>query len=129
VEIKLFLSFLFFSFLCPYNTCFAETPTASQIERSQELLEKEQILKNKLEKKDKVFIKKITVKGVTILTEDKIKEIILPFQKHWLTKKDIQQILDLLAQAYKQEGYAGKPPNTSFQIKKSNLEIQIGESK
>jgi hemolysin activation/secretion protein len=119
---------LIFLFLGSYDMHCAEIPTASQIERSRELLEKEKSLRNELEKNNKVFIKKITLKGATALSKDQIREIILPFQRRWLSRQDIQQILDLIARAYQRAGYTGKPPQASFQLKKNNLEIQIKES-
>lgn len=118
---------LFFLFLSFETACFAEQSSASQIERSQEILKEEEVLRDKLKTEDKVFIKKIIVKGVTLLDEDEIKEIILPFQKHWLSKTDIQQILDAIGQAYKQKGYAGQPLKISFEVKKSCLRINIEE--
>lgn len=121
------LLILFFTFI-PFETiCFAEPPSVGQIERAQEILQKEEILRNKLEKEEKVYIKKIIVKGATLLDEGKIKEIILPFQKHWLSKTDIQQILDIIGQAYKQKGYTGSPIRISSQIKKNCLEINVEE--
>ncbi len=123
------MGLLLIFFIClPFKAiCFAEPPSAGQIERAQEILQKEDILRNKLEKEEKIYIKKIIVKGVTLLDEDKIKEIILPFQKHWLNKTDIQQILDIIGQAYKQKGYTGLPLRIYSQIKKNCLKIEIKE--
>lgn len=106
---------------------FAQNITPAQIERSQEILEEEKIIRDKLEKEEKVYIKKIIVKGVTLLSQAQIKEIISPFQKHWLTKEDIQQILDLLEKAYINNGYGNKVKGISYQIKKRVLGIQIEE--
>lgn len=121
-KIFIFL-FLILSFSC---LGFAQT-TPAQLQRSQEILEKERALKDKLEKGEKVYIKKIIVKGATLLNQEQIKEIILPFQKHWLTKNDIQQILALIERAYINNGYATKLKGISYQIKKRILEIQIEE--
>jgi len=118
---------LFFLFLSFGILCFAEQPSASQIERTQEIIQKEEILRDKLKIGEKVFIKKIIVKGVTLLNEDEIKKIILPFQKHWLSKADIQQILDAIGEAYKEKGYVWQFLKTSFDIKGSCLEINVEE--
>lgn len=122
--LTLILFFLFLSFETP---CFAEQPSASQIERTQEIIQEEKILRDKLKTGEKVFIKKIIVKGVTLLDEDEIKKIILPFQKHWLSKADIQQILDAIGEAYKEKGYVWQLLKTSFEIKGSYLEINVEE--
>ena len=122
------LALIFFFLLLPFEAvCFAEPPSASQIGRGQEILQKEEILRNKLEKEEKVFIKKIIVTGITLLDEDKIKEAISPFQAHWLTNKDIQQILELLKEAYRQQGYPGLHASISYQIKRKNLLIKVEE--
>jgi len=118
---------LFFLFLPLETICFAEQPSASQIERTQEIIQEEEILRDKLKTGEKVFIKKIIVKGVTLLDEDEIKKIILPFQKHWLNKEEIQQILDAIGQAYKQKGYTQALLKISFQIKKNCLKIDVEE--
>lgn len=118
---------LFFIFTL-YNLCFAQAPTVSQIERTQELTEKEEAVRNKLEEEEKVLIKKIIVHGATSLSKDQIREIVLPFQNHWLSKKDIQVIISLLKAAYNQKGYNNQPAKISFEIKKHSLKIQIEEN-
>jgi len=87
----------------------------------------EKALRTEVEKGKKVYIKKVTVKGATLITEDQIKEIILPFKDRWLTGSDINIILDSITSAYKQKGYEGQPSKISFQVKKSNLEINVEE--
>lgn len=106
---------------------FAQLPTA-EVQRAEEITEKEKILREKIEKEKKVFIKRIIVEGVTLLSEDQIKGIILPYQKKWLISKDIQQILEFLKQTYKQMGYNGQPSRISYQIKKKHLIIKVEES-
>ena len=105
------------------EACFAQAPTASQIERTQKDLEKEKALRETIEKGQKVFIKKIIVKGATLLSEEQIKETILPFQKHWLTKEDIQRLIDSLKQLYQQQ--TQQVPTVSYEIKSRNLVINI----
>lgn len=67
--------------LISYNLCFAQT-SASQIEKTHQDLEMEKTLRTEVEKGEKVYIKKVTVKGATLITEEQIKEIILPFKDH-----------------------------------------------
>ena len=106
---------------------FAQGHSASRIERSQEILEKEEALREKIEKEEKVYIKKIILKGITSLSKEQREKIISPFQARWLTKKDIQQILELLKEAYHQQGYPGLPASISYQIKRNNLLIKAEE--
>jgi hemolysin activation/secretion protein len=131
---KKLIIILFFIFLGTsieinlFAFAFAESVSPSQIQREQEILEKEKALREKIEKKEeKIFIKKILIKGIRLLTEDQIKEIILPFQEKWLTKKDIQQLIDLIIQAYHQKGYNESDLKISYEIKKKCLKIQVEE--
>lgn len=121
--------FVFAFILILFNLCFAQDHTASQIEKAQQDLEMEKALRTEVEKGKKVLIKKIIVKGVTLLTEDQIKEIILSFKNHWLTGSDINLILDSITSAYKQKGYQGQPAKISYQVKKGCLEINVEEIK
>jgi len=67
------------------------------------------------------------VEGVSLLSKEQIEEIILPFQKHWLSKDEIQQIIDLIIHAYKQEGYEESPVKISYEIEEKRLKIQVEE--
>lgn len=106
-----------------HYTIFAQPPVG-EIQRAEEILEKEKILREKLEKKEKIFIKKIIIEGASLISEEKLEEIILPFPRKWLSKEDIQQILEQILQAYKQKD---KEPEISYQIRKRQLKILIKE--
>ena len=124
------LAIILFSLFClgPLGSdSFAQALPIGQIERTQELLEKEKAFRGRIEREEKVFIKKIIVEGVTLLNEGQIKELILPFQKRWLSKDEIQQILDALTAAYRQNGYKEQPAKISFEIKKGFLKIKVDE--
>lgn len=99
----------------------------SQLERSQEMIEKEEALRSKLENQEKVFINKIIISGSTILPEEDLKDINLAHKRKWLTKDDIQQILELIKQRYETEGYPTDSLKIDYKIKKNNLEVQIEE--
>ncbi len=114
--------------LCSFNFCFSQPPSMGEIQKTQQDLEMEKALRTEVEKGKKVLIKKITVKGATLITEDQIKEITLPFKNHWLTEADINLILDSITSAYKQKGYQNQPAKISFQIKKGYLEINVEEN-
>lgn len=109
--------------------CFAQGTTASQIERTQEILEKEKALRERIEKGEKIFVRKIIVTGFTLISEDQIKEITLPFKNHWIFKDDIQLILDSIVAAYQRNGYNGRIANISYQIRKNRIiEIEVVEN-
>jgi len=119
---------ILFSCLIFYDLSLAEVSTG-QILRSQEILEKEKALRERLQEEEKVFIKKIKIEGVTLLTESQIRQIISPFQKRWLTKTQIQQILELIKEAYRKNSYQNQPKGISYQIKGKELSIKVEEVK
>lgn len=117
-------------FLCSLiearGAAFAQT-SASQIERTQEMTQNEEVLRNKIEEPKKSFIKTIIVQGASLLSKDQIKEIVLPFQNRWLSKDDIQEIMRSLSAAYGQKGYQNQPAGISYEVKKNSLIISIKE--
>ena len=121
-HIATFLPLLLIFFI--RNPGFAQT-SVSQMQRAQDLLEKERALSQKLEEPQKIYIKKIIVEGATLLSPEEIKEIISPLQRRWLTKEDIQQIMESLRQAYQRKGYTKQPAKISYRIEKKNLIIVI----
>ena len=105
---------------------FAQT-SVSQMQRAQDMLEKERALSQKLEEPQKIYIKKIIVEGALLLSADEVKKIVSAFERHWLTKLDIERILEALKQAYKDKGYTGEPLKISYQIKQKSLIIRVEE--
>jgi len=105
---------------------FAQT-SVSQMQRAQDMLEKERALSQKLEEPQKIYIKKIIVEGALLLSADEVKRIVSAFERHWLTKLDIERILEALKQAYKDKGYTGEPLKISYQIKQKSLIIRVEE--
>lgn len=128
----------------------ASTPSASNIERSQEILnQNEQIKKQIQEPKEKVkiddnlpkevtsqesagpkiLVKNITVTGVTIFSTVKIKAITSQYENKELTLRDIQKIADLITDLYRQKGYitsrAYVPPQ---KMENGALEIKVVEA-
>ncbi|MCK9603872.1 MAG: hypothetical protein M0R66_05905 [Candidatus Omnitrophica bacterium] len=121
IKIGLILVFLFFASNMGI-ICFAQTSAAplGQVERSEELLNKDEALRKKIEEPEKVFIEEIILTGFT-LSDDQIKEMISPYQKRWLTKNNIQDIIDLLREACQQK--SGQAPEISFEVKGRQLII------
>lgn len=118
---------LFYSSIGLRGICFSQV-TPGQIERSQEIIQNEEALRSRVGQESKVLIKKIIVQGANLLTTDEIKKLTLAYENHWLSKSDINEIIDLLKAAYKQKGYDNQPVETSFRIKKGYLKIRIKEA-
>lgn len=117
-----------FVLLSFYRLGFAENPSVSQIQRTQEILEKEGALEKKIGKEEKVFIRKTTVKGAKLLTEEEIRQIVLPYQKRWFYKNEIEAIPDALKKAYQKKGLKNQPARISFRIKRNYLQINVDEN-
>jgi hemolysin activation/secretion protein len=79
-------------------------------------------------KEERIFIKKINVIGVTLLSQKEIEEIITPFENKELTLRQLQRIADLITDSYRQKGYitsrAYLPPQ---KIEEGILEIRVLE--
>lgn len=126
---KIKIALLLFFVLGTGVLCFAQvTPPLSQIERSQELIDREEDLRKKIEEPRKQYFEEIVLEGSTKLTEDEVNEIISPYQKKWLDKEDIQQIIELIKEAYRSKGCADGLLEISYQIKEKRLIIEIKES-
>lgn len=104
--------------------CFAQK-TAGEIARFEELLEEEAALRQKINSPDKVFVKKISIKGAELLNEKEIGEIIPPLEGHWLTEDDINQIAGALTQAYEKKGVKLAADEITTEIKGDILEVCI----
>ena len=98
------------------SPCRAQT--IEQMQRADQMLEQERQLRDRLEE-EKIFAGEIEVEGVTLLGQDEVVEIISPFHKHWLTKKDIQRLLDSVKTAYSRKGYETGKLDVSYQVKKN----------
>lgn len=116
------LFFIFGSFSFSFSQ-----PSMGEIDKMQQDIEKDKLLRVEVEKAKKVFIKEIVVKGATLITEDQIKEIILPFKNHLLSGADIDLMLNSISSAYAQKGYQNQPVKITFKINKSKLEISVEE--
>lgn len=108
---------------------FAAPTTAGTIERSQEILQQDNVLRQKIEQKERFFVKKIILKGASKLSEEEINNIIVSSQGGLMTKKDIQQIIDSLKSAYEKKGINPDRIKITYKLKKSGiLEIDLKES-
>lgn len=106
----------------------AENPPAGQIERSHELLEKERALLERLNRQGKVYIKRIIVESRSLLTGEEVNEIILPFQRQWLNKEDIEEIIGLIIEALSRKGYDRAMIDVSHEVNRKQLVIKVRET-
>ena len=130
-------------------TTFAFAQTAEQIPKTQEEIEKEKRLREKIEKEApkveieekipaallapkaeeaKVFIKSITVTGVSFLSEQEVRKIVSNFENQELNLAQMQKVADLITDAYRKKGYitsrAYLPPQ---KIETGILEVRVLE--
>lgn len=112
--------------LLSFNFCLAQD-IPGKIQRTEEVISKEEGLRKKVEEPRKFYICQIMVEGATLLSEDIIKQIILPFKKAWLTEAEIQQILGLFKQAYQQQGHSRRLKEITYEIKARCLKVKVSE--
>jgi len=120
----LLIGYVLFIRKIPY--VFAEIPTPAQIIRSEELIQQDEAWRKKI-KEDRFYISKILVKGVRALSEKDLREILVPFEKKWLTAYDIQEIIDRISDAYEENGIFKEELEIDFEVKKKVLEITVKE--
>ncbi|MDD4980571.1 MAG: POTRA domain-containing protein [Candidatus Omnitrophica bacterium] len=144
ISIYLFLACLLFF---PKSYAWAAT-TPEQEMRSQELQEKDQALREKIEtprkapevkeelpappaaptSTEKVSVKKINVTGVTLIAQKEINKIVLPFENQDLSLRELQRAADLITDIYRQRGYitsrAYLPPQ---RIEQGVVEVRVME--
>jgi hemolysin activation/secretion protein len=144
--IVLFVLFLISTFYLPTSSL---AQTASQYEKSERELEKEEELRERIEKKEekpiikeeeeevvpeeegrKVFVKKIEVTGVTVFPKEKIREIVKDYEGKELSVREIHKVADLITDLYRQKEYltsrAYIPPQD---LTGGILEIRVLEGK
>lgn len=107
----------------------AQTPTASQIQRTQELLEKERALQEKIKTGTKVFVKFIVVQGASLINKEEISQITSGFKNRWLSQSEIKEILGLVRELYRQGGYQGRVSEVFYKMEKNSLIITVKEVK
>ena len=108
---------------------FSEIPSASQIEREQEVLEREKGAENKLKKGQKVFIKEVTVRGANSLGKEQINALVSEYQGHWFSPGEIEDVRERIKGDYEKKGFENQPAKISFRIEKGHLWIDVEELK
>ncbi len=113
---------IFSIFILTLNTR-AYAQGVSQVERSQEIIEKDRILKKRIET-EMFFIKDIILEGEDLVPQDKIEEITSGFKNRALSLSDISLIIDLLRQLYAQEGF---DVDISYNIEGEILRLKVAK--
>jgi outer membrane protein assembly factor BamA len=109
------------------GTSFAGPASPGSIQRAQEILEEDRVLMERLGKGEKFYIKKIEVKGAFLVGHEQIRDIVDPFQRKWLTRKDIRMILEAIQELYKKNGHEDKLHAIAYKIKAETLRISVKE--
>jgi len=107
----------------------SQNESASTIARSQEMIEKEASLRENINKNDKIYLKKAVIKGATLIDKEKIKETLRPFKNCWVSKYDIQLIIDSISAIYQEKGCSEKIEGISYKIDRNILNISVKEKK
>lgn len=99
----------------------------SQALRSEEILQKDQALMKQIEQPIKSYIKKLIIQGASLLNEEEIAKISQRYEKKWLSKQEIQQVMDLIKEVYKEKGYSEKIEEITAEVNGKTLKIKIVE--
>ncbi|MBN2120314.1 MAG: ShlB/FhaC/HecB family hemolysin secretion/activation protein [Candidatus Omnitrophica bacterium] len=77
---------------------------------------------------ERIFIKRINVKGVTFISQEEVREITKPYENKELSLKQMQEIADQISNLYYKEGY---PTSRAFvpiqEFDKEELELKVRE--
>jgi len=96
-----------------------------QIQRSQEILQEDKMLREKIGQEIKVFIEKVVVKGADDLSKEEINNLALPYLKRWLKESEIREFIDQVKELYAKKSHDGISFEVSRKINGSTLEIII----
>ena len=120
---SIILILIFFSLIAYFTPSVAEGIDASRIEQSREDLDKEEALRKRISQEEKVFIKKVVVSGITLLDKEQVRETLLPYEGHWLSKEDIAEMLNSILQLYQKYNYQPGYYNSFFNNRIFNFQI------
>ena len=104
--------------------CLAQQTSPSQIQRSQEILEKEEALRKRIEGRT-FLIETITVEGVTLINKEQIEKIVQASVNKQFNKKEIDKLIQALKDLYKQHGYDTDQLKIDYSVDERNLIINI----
>jgi outer membrane protein assembly factor BamA len=110
-------------------SAYAADIPAERLERSQELLDNDKLLMEKLNTEEKVFVKNIVFKGDNSVSPETILRITGPYQGRWLTNSDMVQIVELIAAECRKSGRNIDISDFVCQVDNGLLEILISAAK
>ncbi len=107
-----------------YTTAIA-APTVGEVQRSVELLDENQAYLKKFEQSSRVYIEVIAVRSNVPTDAKKVRELVMPYEKSWLTKKDLAQLAEDIRKFYSKQGYSDEQIGISKQVVNDTLEIVV----
>ena len=107
-----------------YGYCFA-APTVGELQRSIELTDENQAYLKKFEQSNRVYIEVIAVRSNVPTDIYKVRKIVASYEKSWLTKKDLVQLIEDVRKFYSKQGYSDEQIDISKQIIEDRLEIVV----
>jgi outer membrane protein assembly factor BamA len=109
-------------FLLAGTALAAELP-AERLERNQELLDQDKLLMEKLNTEERVFVKSIVFKGDNSVPSGVLFGLFTPYEGHWLTDKEMRQIIRLITEEYRKAGKTVDSDSFVFRVEGGILEI------
>lgn len=107
------------------NHSFAQNINPDQIERSQEIIQEQEGLRQKVSEPQKVFIKEIILPQDCLIPKEEIERIIANFSGYQHSQKEIQELLNVLSQAYQKAYSLNKLPQASYILDEGKLKVDF----
>lgn len=111
--------------------CYAQSaPSAASIERSQELINEEAGLRQRIEDGERVYIKKITIKNAGSLSDIEIHDLVSLYENTWMDSRQIQQLSESVKRRCIDDGELADPLNIDYNIDEDGnltLTVAMGE--
>ena len=108
-----------------FNPCFAQDITPVRIERSQEILQKEEGLRQRIQEPQKVFVKEIILPQGCRIPAEEIEQMSVNFSGYLHSLKEIQELLNILSQAYQKAYSLSKLPQTTYILDQGKLRVNF----
>jgi len=99
----------------------------AQIQRSQEILDKERGFQGRFLDKDERFVREVQVKGATQVSAERIDSLVMPFKEKWVDKKEFEQLAEDIRLLYIEEGLVSPDIEVSYEAAGEVLRILVKE--
>lgn len=107
------------------NAGHCDPASPEQIQRSQEILQEDKMLREKIGQEIKVFIEKVVVRGADDLSKEEINNLALPYLKRWLKESEVREFIGQVKEFYAKRSRDDSSLEINHQIKNSTLEIIV----